>query len=242
MHIESWRRQKDSSVLKCGVEHFEIEEYRSHEHVFTKPHNYASRVKQTIHEAMFVTGDTAKLFFVHAVPEILNATFYKCLEIDGWSILKQIVEFSIQYMYFHAQHAWTMMLPYQKLPHVYSASCGSRKILVCWTRETSYNVRNYSYLCCCLVAPEVPVDWNEDHHLSLIERHLVALRLPRPPATAIRGSDWPPQCTGCLQFVESVCRQIGSDTTILLMSRFGLISFSIFSCFLYCKVWCISAP
>ena len=36
--------------------------------------------KLTIHKATFVAGDTAALLFVHAVHELLNATFYKLLE------------------------------------------------------------------------------------------------------------------------------------------------------------------
>ena len=46
-------------------------------------HNFEpskSMLKPTIHEATFVAGDTAILFFVRAVHEISNATFYKLLE------------------------------------------------------------------------------------------------------------------------------------------------------------------
>ena len=37
------------------------------------------RVKPTIHEATFVTGDTATLLFVRAAHEISYGTFYKLL-------------------------------------------------------------------------------------------------------------------------------------------------------------------
>ena len=61
----------------------------------------------------FVTGDTATLSFVPVVHEILHGIHSTSpLEIDGWSILKQLVEYSIQY--FHAQHPQTMMLPATK--------------------------------------------------------------------------------------------------------------------------------
>ena len=71
--------------------------------------------------ATFVTGDTATLF-VCAAHEILNATFYKLLEIDSPSISKRLVECTMRY--FHAQHARTIMLPCrrrQNLPRVWLA-------------------------------------------------------------------------------------------------------------------------
>ena len=40
----------------------------------------AWELKPTMHEATFVTGDTATLLFVRAVHEISNAVFYKLLE------------------------------------------------------------------------------------------------------------------------------------------------------------------
>ena len=45
-------------------------------------------LKQTIHEATFVTGDKATRLSVHAVHEMSHGTFYSRLLIDRWSIFK----------------------------------------------------------------------------------------------------------------------------------------------------------
>ena len=78
-------------------------------------------LKPTIHEATFVAGNTATLFFVHAAHEISHATFYKSLG-NRWAVYSQAT-CRIQHAIFHAQHARTM-LPCrrrQKLPRVWSA-------------------------------------------------------------------------------------------------------------------------
>ena len=79
-------------------------------------------LKPTIHEATFVTGDTATLLFVHAAHEISDATFYKLLE------NRQPVYFQATCRIYHAifpcaarTNNNVAVSPATKLPHVWTA-------------------------------------------------------------------------------------------------------------------------